>query len=128
MKKLRRDKLCSFLREEIAQILQRELKDPRIGFITVLGVDPTEDLKEAIVRVSLMGSDSEQRTTMRGLEAARGYIQNLLATRVRLRNTPQLRFVQDDSIKKAMEMETLLRKAGEEDQAAADRRAQREPD
>ncbi len=123
MKKIRRNRISSSLRFEIARILHHELKDPRIGFTSVIAVEPTVDLKEAVVRVSLMGTEPQQRTTMRGLEAARGYIQGLLAERIRLRNTPQLRFVQDETIKKAMDLESLIQRARAEDQAAAESRA-----
>ena len=128
MRPLRREKISSFLRNEIAQIIQHELGDPRIGFVSILSVEPTEDVKEATVRVSILGSEPQQRTAMRGLEAARGYIQTLLGERSRFRNTPQLRFVQDESIKKSMDLDALLRRARDEDQEAAEARARRSTD
>lgn len=114
MKEKRRERVSALLRNEIASIIQRELHDPRIGFVSVLSVHPTEDLKEAEVRVSLMGTEAEQRTTLRGLEAARGFIQTHLASRVQFRNTPLLRFVHDESIRKGIEMEELMRKVRED--------------
>lgn len=114
MKEKRRERIASLLREEIANIIQRELRDPRIGLVSVLSVHPTEDLKEAEVRVSLLGDPAQQRTGLRGLEAARGFIQNELAARVRMRNTPFLRFVLDESLRKQQELEELLRRAREE--------------
>ncbi|MEM7168506.1 MAG: 30S ribosome-binding factor RbfA [Planctomycetota bacterium] len=114
MREKRRERVSSLLRSEIANIIQRDLRDPRIGFVSVMSVHPTEDLKEAEVRVSLMGSEAEQRTTLRGLIAARGFIQTHLADRVRLRNTPALRFVQDESIRKGIEMDDLIRKVRSE--------------
>ena len=108
MKQMRKDRIGSFLRAELAQILQREIKDPRIGFVSVISVKVTDDLKEAEVRVSIMGTETEKRTSMRGLNAARGYIQSLIAKRVSFRQTPVLRFVLDSSIEKGMEMERLL--------------------
>ena len=125
MKDLRRAKVSAFLRNEIAQILQFELKDPRIGFLSVVSVMPTEDLKEAVVKVSLMGTPSEQRTTMRGLQAAQGYVQSLLGSRTSFRHTPQLRFVQDETIQKGMEFESLLQKTREEDQDSTESPSER---
>jgi ribosome-binding factor A len=127
LKPVRRQRVSALLRLEIARILQHELKDPRIGFLSVLSVEPTEDLKEAVVRVSLMGSPSQQRTTMRGLEAARPFIQAKLGDRVQFRNTPYLKFVQDESIKKSMDLENLIQLARAEDQAAAETRSRRAP-
>lgn len=113
------------LRTEIARILQHDLKDPRIGFLSVLSVRTCDDLREAVVRVSLLGSPAEERTTMRGLDSARGYIQTLLAERCHLRHTPQLRFEQDESIRKGMDLGALIQKARSEDEARAGERGRR---
>ncbi|MGE3163786.1 MAG: 30S ribosome-binding factor RbfA [Planctomycetota bacterium] len=111
MKQKRRERISSSLRAEIAEIIQRDLRDPRLGFISVTRVEPTEDLKEAVVHVSILGSEGQQRTSLRGLRAAAGFIQGLLADRIRLRNTPVLRFELDESIRKHMELEDLLKRA-----------------
>ncbi|MCI0650726.1 MAG: 30S ribosome-binding factor RbfA [Planctomycetes bacterium] len=125
MKPTRRGRVSSLLRDEISSILTRELKDPRIGFVSVLQVEPTDDIKEAVVRVSIFGTEAEQRTTLRGLEAARPFIQALLAERVKLRHVPVLRFLLDESIRKGMEMEELIRRARAEDEQAAETRVRR---
>lgn len=111
MKQKRRERISSSLRSEIAEIIQRDLRDPRLGFISVTRVEPTEDLKEAVVHVSILGSETEQRTSLRGLRAAAGFMQGLIADRMRLRNTPVLRFELDESIRKHMELEELLKRA-----------------
>ncbi len=128
MKEKRRQRISSFLRAQLAEIIARELKDPRLGFITVTRVEPTEDLREATVYISVMGTEAEQRTSMRGIEAARGHIQSLLGARIHFRNTPELHFIHDESIRKSMEMNSLLERARQEDQAAAEERAQRDGD
>ena len=125
MKPIRRSRVASLIREEISRILQFELKDPRIGFVTILAIEPTVDLKECKVYVSIMGSESEQRTSLRGLEAARGKIQSLLTSRVRLRETPILRFILDESIQRTLEIEEKIRLAREEDELAAQERESR---
>lgn len=119
MKPLRKERISSFLRAEIARIIQRELKDPRIGFVSVMDVEPTEDLKEAKVRVSVMGTPSQQRTAVRGLQSASGFIQTHLRDVCRFRNIPSLRFILDESIQRSMDMDALIRQARDEDEAAA---------
>ncbi len=128
MKPIRRSRVSSLIREEIARILQFDLKDPRIGFVTVQATEPTIDLKECKIYVSIMGSESQQRTSLSGLEAARGRIQSLLTSRVRLRETPVLRFILDESIQKTLEIEEKIRMAREEDELAAKERENRRPE
>ena len=119
MKPIRRARIASQLREEISRIIQFDLKDPRIGFMSVLAVEPTEDLKECKVYVSIMGEEAKQRTSMRGLEAARGKIQALLTTQIRLRETPILRFILDESHERSQAIEDVIRAARKEDDLAA---------
>ena len=126
MRPIRKARIASLIKEEISLILQGELKDPRIGFVSVLATEPTVDLKECKVFVSILGSESEQRTSLRGLEAARGRIQALLRSRVRLRETPILRFVLDESYQKTQDIEEKIRLAREEDEASAQERESRE--
>ena len=123
MRPLRKQRIASFLRAEIARVLLHEIRDPRIGFVTVLAVEPTEDLKEAKVSVSVLGTEAEQRTALRGLHAARGFIQSHLARVCQFRETPLLRFVLDDSIRRTMELEEKIRQVREEDEAARETRA-----
>ena len=109
MKPVRKARVSSFLRTEISRVIQHELRDPRIGFVSVTSVEPTEDLKEARVSISVLGDESQQRTTLRGLEAARGFIQSHLAKVSSFRETPILQFVLDESIRKQMEIEARIR-------------------
>ncbi len=111
MKPIRQAKVSSFLRNEIASLIQLELRDPRIGFVSVTRVEPTEDLKEAKVFVSILGNDTERRTALRGLNAAKGFLQEQLAGRHQWRNNPVLRFELDLSIEKQFELEKLLKRA-----------------
>jgi ribosome-binding factor A len=125
MKSIRRARIASQLREEISRIIQFDLKDPRIGFLSVLSVEPTVDLKECKVYVSIMGKESQQRTSMRGLEAARGKIQSLLIRQIRLRETPILRFILDESHQKSQAIEDVIKAARDEDEKAALEREER---
>jgi ribosome-binding factor A len=122
MRPIRKKRIASFLRAEIARVILHELRDPRIGFVSVLSVEPTEDLKEAKVSVSILGNESEQRTAIRGLQAAAGFIQSHLARVIQFRETPQLRFILDDTIRRTMELEARIRQVRAEDEGARDAR------
>src|ERR1700752_3818741 len=100
----------------ISHIIRSELHDPRIGFITVLDVKPTEDLKEAKVYVSVFGSAGDKSKAERALNGARGFIQNEVGRNLETRNTPLLRFVFDDSAAKTSRIEALIQKTRREDQ------------
>jgi ribosome-binding factor A len=102
------------LREEISSIIQQEIKDPGIGFITILDVRMTEDLKYAKVLYSVYGSEEERAKTMEALSRARGYIKHLLGGRIKLRYTPDLTFAFDTEQEKLARIDELLKKVGSE--------------
>ena len=110
----RRERVQSFLREEVSQIVIRELVDPRMGFVTVTRVEVTPDLREAIVFVSVIGDETEVRKTFAGLEHSAPYVQRRIARDIELKNTPKIRFVVDESIKKSARISELLKKISEE--------------
>jgi ribosome-binding factor A len=85
-----------------------ELKDPRIGFITVTGVVTTADLQQATVYVSVLGSARKREQSMVGLEAAHGVLQRRIAAEVRLKRTPQLTFQYDPSVEQGVRMSKLI--------------------
>jgi ribosome-binding factor A len=85
-----------------------ELKDPRIGFITVTGVVTTADLQQATVYVSVLGSPRKREQSMVGLEAAHGVLQRRIAAEVRLKRTPQLTFQYDPSVEQGVRMSKLI--------------------
>src|SRR5690348_10075476 len=89
--------------ESVRQVLSEalpELKDPRIGFVTVTGVDTSPDLRQARVFVSVLGSEKKRKATLAGLEAAHGVLQRRLAAELRLKRTPQLTFEYDPSVER----------------------------
>jgi ribosome-binding factor A len=98
--------------EEIQQIisvlLQRELKDPGIGFVSITQVDVTQDLKYARVHVSVMGSDEEKRDTMAALERARGFIRREIASRMTIRQVPEIQFRLDRGMEYSDRINRLL--------------------
>jgi ribosome-binding factor A len=94
-----------------------ELADPRVRGVTVLGVDVSGDLRNATVAVSVMGTESEQKVALRGLNHAAGFLQSRVAARLQMRFTPILSFKLDDSVKKSVAMSRLIDEA-----IAADRK------
>ena len=108
--------------DEILQIvsvlLQREMKDPRIGFVTVTQVEVTQDLKYARIFVSVMGTPEEQKDTMAALTAGRGFIRRELASRMNIRFVPEIQFKLDRGIEYSDRINRLLNelKEAEENQ------------
>lgn len=97
---------------ETATIIRSELKDPRIGsLVSVTKADTTADLKYCKIYVSVLGSDKEKSDTMDGLKSCSGYIRKELARRINLRNTPELKFILDDSLDVSFKMDELIKKA-----------------
>ena len=85
-----------------------ELKDPRIGFVTVTGVDTTPDLRQATVFVSVLGSERKRDRSLEGLAAAHGVLQARLAKELRMKRTPQLTFHYDPSVEEGVRMSRLI--------------------
>ena len=85
-----------------------ELKDPRIGMVTVTGVVVTPDLGEAVVYVSVLGNEKRRSATMTGLESARGVLQARINRELSLRKTPTLRFAYDESVERGVRMTKLI--------------------
>jgi len=98
------------LKQELSMILQQELKDPRIGFITVTRVKVSADLGYAKVYVSVMGDAEAKEKTMSGLGSAAGFIQRLLGPRLKLRTIPRVEFYLDDSVDYGFRINEILDK------------------
>jgi ribosome-binding factor A len=97
------------VREVLSDALgHRDLKDPRIGFVTVTDVKTSADLRHARVYVSVLGSAEEREQTMEGLRSAHGVLQRRVADELRLKRTPTLEFAYDDTTDRAMRLERLL--------------------
>lgn len=108
MAKIRVGRVGEQLKKELSQIIQSELKDPGIGFITVTGVDVTSDLSQARVYLSVLGSDEQKEQTLQALARAKGFLRTEVGKRIRLRHTPELIFVFDTSIEYGSKIESLL--------------------
>ncbi len=95
------DRLGDQIREEIADIIARKLKDPRVGFVTVTAVYVSEDLRHAKVFVSIYGDEKTQAETMKGLNSAAGFVRGEIGRRIKIKFTPDIVFKQDTSLEKA---------------------------
>jgi ribosome-binding factor A len=98
------------VREVLSGHITEDLKDPRIGFVTVTGVDTSPDLRHARVYVSVLGSDEQKEEALEGLRSAAGFLQKKVGTELRMKHTPTLEFQYDDSIDRGMRITELLDK------------------
>jgi ribosome-binding factor A len=96
------------VREVVSARLAEGLRDPRIGFVTVTSVDTSPDLRHARVYVSVLGDEEQRAETLAGLESAHGVLQQAVATELRMKHTPTLEFVFDESIDRGMRISELL--------------------
>jgi ribosome-binding factor A len=96
------------VREVVSARIAEGLRDPRIGFVTVTAVETSPDLRQARVYVSVLGSEDERSATLEGLASAHGVIQQAVATELRMKRTPTLQFVFDESIDRGMRITELL--------------------
>ena len=94
--------------KEVVSEAVGDLKDPRIGFVTVTGVETSPDLRHARVFVSVLGSQAKRRKTLAGLEAAHGVLQARLAHELRMKRTPQLAFEYDPTVERGVRMTQLI--------------------
>ena len=108
MSQLRIEKIQELMKQEISQIILQELKDPRIGFVTVTQVEITRDLSSAKVFVSIYGDDEKIAKTWAGLNSSLGFIRREVGHRIRLRVTPELKFVLDKSLDYSDHIQKLL--------------------
>lgn len=102
------------VKRELASLIASELKDPRVGMVTITGVDVTKDLRQAKVYVACLGSEQETETSVRTLNNASGFLRRSLSQHVDLRVTPSLQFCYDSSIERGVAVSHLI------DQVVAD--------
>ncbi len=115
MGSLRMERVRELMKQEISKIILEDIKDPRVGFVTVTKVTVTSDLRSARVFVSLMGSEEQMAESLRGLNRSLGFIRREVGRRVRLRYTPELSLAIDDSIAYSAHIQELLLKVQDEE-------------
>ncbi len=102
-------KAAAAIREVVGMAILADLKDPRIRDVTVTHVEVSPDMRHAKVHVSIMGDETRQNLSLRGLQSAAGFLQSKIAKQIDTRYTPRLMFVLDQGVKKSIEMARLLR-------------------
>ncbi len=108
MAKIRVSRVGEQVKKELSLILQTEFKDPRLGFITVTGVDVTNDLSQATVYLSVLGSEEQREDTLLALAKGKGFLRTELGRRIRFRHIPELIFKFDSSIEYGNRIDRLL--------------------
>lgn len=104
----RTDRVADRIREEIAEILTRRVKDPRIGFITVTAVEVSHDLRNAKVFVTVYGDEDHRKAGLKGVQSAARFIRGELGKRLQMKFTPELLFREDTTVDKANRVLELL--------------------
>ncbi len=105
------------MQRELAQLIQQEVHDPRLGMVTVSGVNVTRDLSLARVYITVLGGDTDPKESLKVLKGAAGFLRHELARRMVIRSVPQLRFLYDESVVRGQELSSLIDEA-----VAADRK------
>ena len=104
----RPERLAEQIKEEVSLIIAGEVEDPRVGFVTVTDAKLTPDLRYAKIYVSVMGTEAEVKESLAALKHAAGFIRTQLGAVLRMRRTPELHFVHDETIETAARIEELL--------------------
>lgn len=115
----RTDRVADQLQKELAVLIQREVKDPRLGMITVSGVEVSRDLGYADVYVTLLGEQEGERIkeNLQVLKHAAGFLRSQIAKRIKLRHVPELRFHYDESVVRGQQLSSLIDEAVSSDRA-----------
>ncbi len=105
---VRRERVQALIREVVSEMFLRRVKDPRIGFVSIVNVEVTRDLSLAKVFVSVLGNQEDREKTMEGLKSARGLIRSQVAKELGARHAPEILFVLDQGIEHSIKVSKLL--------------------
>ena len=114
MQPTRAERVAQMMQKELGTMIQRELKDPRIGFASVTRVEVSRDLSAAKVFIIVLGSAENAEDTMAGLEHAKGFLRGEVGRRLQLRHAPEINFRRDESIDRSMALQRLMRQLKED--------------
>lgn len=109
----KKDRIEAIIQKEVSSIIQMELKDPKIGFITITDVTMTNDLSIAKIYVTFLGQQARIDAGMKALERSKGFIRSMLAKRMTIRKVPQLIFVYDESLERGNKIERIIKELHE---------------
>lgn len=110
------DRLTTTVQRTLTELIQKEVKDPAVGFITVTDVEITNDLSYATIYVSFLGNEAREKAGLKALDRAKGFLRRELGHRVKMRKVPELTFKIDTSLKYGQHIDTLLNKVKNEKQ------------
>ncbi len=105
----RTNKVADLIRDEVSRLLLRDLRDPRIGFVTITGASVTPDLRSARIFVSVLGDDGAREDSLQALNHAAGFVRRELFRNLRLRHSPSVTFLLDESLDRGARIEEVLR-------------------
>ncbi|MGI6555429.1 MAG: 30S ribosome-binding factor RbfA [Bacillota bacterium] len=108
MGSLRPSRVAEEIKKEVSVIIQREVKDPRVGFVTVTGVEVTNDLRYAKIYVSVFGGNEEEERSLAALNKAKGLVRSEVGKRIRLRVAPEITFIIDKSLDRGARINELI--------------------
>ena len=108
MKSDRLRRVDEAVREVLSEAVTKEIKDPRVGFVTVTSVQTANDLRHAKVYISVLGDDGVRQRSLQGLRSAHGFLQKRVAGELRIKHTPTLDFSYDDSLDRSLRINELL--------------------
>lgn len=114
----RTTRLNEVIKEEISNILQKKLKDPRIGFVTVTAVEVSPDLRHANIFVSILGNKKEKEATYKSLTGAKGFIRSELGKKIRIKFLPEISFSIDESIEEGIRISKLIEKIHKKEESS----------
>ena len=120
MQKGRPHRVGEEIRKTLAELLTKGLKDPRIGFVSVMEVRMSPDLRHANCYVSLLGTESERKSSLAGLQSASGWLRREISKRLRLRFSPEMRFFEDTTLERVFHLEEVFREMHEDEEQNGD--------
>ncbi|MDQ1257900.1 MAG: ribosome-binding factor [Candidatus Hydrogenedentes bacterium] len=120
MAKLRAERVAELIRQEIASLITKGLKDPRIGFVSVMSVRMSSDLRYANVYISLFGDERERKSSLVAMRNSAGWVRREVGKAIRLRFTPEIRFFPDDTLEEVYHLEEIFHKLHGQEGASSD--------
>jgi len=116
----RADRVGGQVKKELSDLLRKEIRDPRLDSVTIMGVDLSDDLRSARVFFSVAQEEEARVDALAGFKSASGYLKRRLSTRLELKYTPELRFIYDESLDRATHLNKILKTINEETESAED--------
>ena len=124
----RSERIADLVQREVSEMLQKSIKDPRIGFVTITRVQVSDDCRQARIYYSVMGTPEDQEASLEGLQSARGFIRKELGHRLQLRYTPDILFQFDPSIEYSIRLGEIFQKLHEDEKSEEHEENGRDPD